>query len=168
MTAISAEPVSTGANSPSCCAPARSWPTAIGSSASSWTRAPTPAGAPGAQARAILGAMAASAAVHGEGRVTDADSASLAAAYHFLLRQSEQLDFGDPAAFRRPTPTELARALPERRLATEAAHMLTIMAFVDGSLDAAKIRTVLDYAAALGIDEPYIQEITEAAQGHVA
>ena len=40
--------------------------------------------------------------------------------------------------------------------------MLTIMAFVDGSLDAAKIRTVLDYAAALGIDEPYIQEITEA------
>ena len=46
--------------------------------------------------------------------------------------------------------------------------MLTIMAFVDGSLDAAKIRAVLGYTAALGIDEPYVQEITEAAQGHVA
>src|SRR3954451_6831240 len=46
MTGISAEPASTGANLRSCCARARSWPTAIGSSASSWTRAPTPAGAP--------------------------------------------------------------------------------------------------------------------------
>ena len=124
--------------------------------------------ATGAQARAILGAMATIAAVHGEGRVTDADRASLAAAYHFLLRQSEPLDFGDPATLPRPTPSELAAALPGRRLANDAAHMLTIMAFVDGSLDAAKIRTVLDYAAALGIDEPYVQEITEAAQGHVA
>src|SRR6266404_2315444 len=46
MTGISVEPASTGANLRSCCARARSWPTAIGSSASSWTRAPTPAGAP--------------------------------------------------------------------------------------------------------------------------
>jgi hypothetical protein len=46
--------------------------------------------------------------------------------------------------------------------------MLTIMAFVDGSLDAAKISAVLDYSAALGIDEPYIREIAEAAHGHVA
>jgi hypothetical protein len=45
--------------------------------------------------------------------------------------------------------------------------MLTVMAFVDGSLDEAKIDAVLDYAAALGIDEPYIQEISEAARGHV-
>ena len=45
--------------------------------------------------------------------------------------------------------------------------MLTIMAFVDGSLDEAKIAAVLAYAAALGIDEPYIQEIAEAAHGHV-
>ena len=124
--------------------------------------------ATGAQARAILGAMANIAAVHGEARITAADRASLAAAYHFLLRQSEPLDFGNPTALPRPSPLELAAALPNPALATEAAHMLTIMAFVDGSLDAAKIRAVLDYCAALGIDEPYVQEITEAAQGHVA
>ena len=121
-----------------------------------------------AQARAILGAMAGIAAANGEDRVTAADRASLVAAYHFLLRQTEPLDVADPAAVPRLSPRELAAALPGGALATEAAHMLTIMAFVDGSLDAAKISAVLDYSAALGIDEPYIREIAEAAHGHVA
>src|SRR5918912_2268848 len=120
------------------------------------------------EARAILGAMARVAAVHGEERVTDADRASLAAVYHLLLQQSEPLDVADPAALPRPTPGELAAALPDRRLATEAAHMLTAMAFVDGALDAAKISAALDYSAALGIGEPYMQEIADAAHGHVA
>jgi len=54
-----------------------------------------------------------------------------------------------------------------RKLAIDAARMLTVMAFVDGRLDTAKIATVLDYAAALGVDEPYIEEIAEAARGDV-
>jgi hypothetical protein len=49
----------------------------------------------------------------------------------------------------------------------EAAHMLTVMAFVDGSLDRVKIASVLRYAAALGIAEPFIEEIAEAARGEV-
>jgi hypothetical protein len=118
-----------------------------------------------AEARAILGAMASIAAVNGEERVTAADRASLAAAHHYLLRQDGPLDL---TALPRLSPSQLAAALADRGLATEAAHMLTIMAFVDGSLDRAKIAAVLDYTAALGIDEPYIQEITEAAHGHVA
>jgi len=117
-----------------------------------------------AEARAILGAMAGIAAINGEERVTAADRASLVAAHHYLLRQGKPLH---PAALPRLTPGQLAAALPDRALATEAAHMLTVMAFVDGRLDEAKIEAVLDYAAALGIDEPYIQEITEAARGHV-
>jgi hypothetical protein len=120
------------------------------------------------EARAILGAMARVAAAHGEERVTDADHASLAAAYHFLLRQSEPLDVADPTALPRLCPRELAAALPDRKLATEAAHMLTAMAFVDGALDEEKISAALDYSAALGIDEPYMQEIADAAHGHVA
>jgi hypothetical protein len=117
-----------------------------------------------AQARAILGAMAAVAATNGEAAVTDADRISLAAAYHYLLRQTEPLDL---AAVRRVTPDELAAALPDRVLATHAARLLVVMAFVDGSLDTAKIDSVLGYAAALGIDEPYVQEITDAAHGEV-
>src|SRR5260370_5624115 len=117
------------------------------------------------EARAIIGAMATIAATGGdEERVTAADLASLVAAHRYLVRQTETLDL---AALAHVTPRQLAAALPDRALATEAAHMLTIMAFVDGSLDEAKIAAVLDYAAALGINEPYIQEIAEAAHGHV-
>src|SRR5438105_1658456 len=92
------------------------------------------------EARAILGAMASIAATHGEKRPTAADRTSLAAAHHYLLRQSEPLDM---AALPRLTPRELAAALPTGALATEAARMLTVMAFVDGSLDQAKIAAVL-------------------------
>jgi hypothetical protein len=116
------------------------------------------------EARAIVGAMAQIAAAGGEERVTAADRASLSAAYRYLLRQEGPLD---PASLPRVGPAELAAALPDRALATEAAHMLTIMAFVDGALDGAKIGAVLDYAAALNIREPYIEEIAEAAHGHV-
>src|SRR5260370_40985132 len=114
------------------------------------------------EARAIVGAMASIAATGGEERLTAADRVSLVAAHHYLLRQTEWLDL---AALAHLTPRQLAAALPDRALATEAAHMLTIMAFVDGSLDEAKIAAVLDYAPALGINGAYIQEIAAAAPG---
>jgi hypothetical protein len=116
------------------------------------------------EARAILGAMASIAATNGEAQITSADRASLVAAHRYLLRQRGRLDTG---SLPRPSPTELATALPDHGLAIDAARMLTVMAFVDGKVDQAKVDAVLDYAGALGIDEPYIQEITEAARGDV-
>lgn len=116
------------------------------------------------EARAILGAMASIAATNGEEQVTSADRASLVAAHHYLLRQRGRLDTGSLPQL---SPGELAVALPDRALAVDAARMLTVMAFVDGTLDQAKVDAVLDYAGALGIDEPYIQEITEAVRGDV-
>ena len=41
------------------------------------------------------------------------------------------------------------------------------MALIDGRLDNAKIATVLRYAAALDIDERYLDDIKEAAQGRL-
>jgi hypothetical protein len=61
------------------------------------------------EARAIIGAMATIAATHGAERVTPADRASLVAAHHYLLRQSERLDL---AALPRPAPRELAPRCP--------------------------------------------------------
>lgn len=116
------------------------------------------------QARAIAGAMAAIAAARGADQATAADRISLQCAYHYLLRQTDALDL---AALKQPTPAELAAALPDPGLRTHAARLLTVMAFVDGQLDAVKIAGVLRYATALGIDEPYVQEIAEAAQGEV-
>jgi hypothetical protein len=117
-----------------------------------------------AEARAIIGAMAAIAASGGEARIGAADRTSLSAAYHYVLRQSGTLQ---PLALPRPDPEALAATLRDPALASEAAHMLTVMAFVDGSLDRAKIAAVLRYAAALGIAEPFIEEIAEAAHGEV-
>jgi hypothetical protein len=116
------------------------------------------------EARAIVGAMACIAAADGEDRITDADRTSLAAAYHYFLRQGGTLD---PDDLPRPTPAGLAAAVPDPALRAEAARMLTVMAFVDGVLDTAKIAAVLRYAGALGIDEPYIAEIADAASGEL-
>jgi uncharacterized tellurite resistance protein B-like protein len=116
------------------------------------------------EARAIIGAMAAIAAADGEARISAADRTSLVAAYHYVLRQSGRLE---PLTLPRPSPEALAAALRDPALAGEAAHMLTVMAFVDGSLDRAKIAAVLRYAAAFGIAEPFIAEIAEAARGEV-
>ena len=44
------------------------------------------------------------------------------------------------------TPPALAAALAGSRLAEDAAKFLTVMAFVDGTLDKTKIATVLRYA----------------------
>ena len=41
------------------------------------------------------------------------------------------------------------------------------MALVDGVLDGEKIAAVADYARALGIEEAYLAELTEAAAGHL-
>jgi hypothetical protein len=50
-------------------------------------------------------------------------------------------------ALPRPDPEALAAALRDPALASEAAHMLTVMAFVDGGLDRAKIAAGASVAA---------------------
>jgi hypothetical protein len=116
------------------------------------------------QSRAILGGMLAVAAARGEASVGEADRASVAAAHRYLLRGEGALDF---ASLARPRPADLAALLPDRALAAEALHLLTVMAFVDGSLDRDKVAIVLAYAVALDIHEQYLTEIAEAARGRV-
>lgn len=65
------------------------------------------------------------------------------------------------------TPAALASALAGSDLGRDALKFLTVMAFVDGSLDQAKIASVLRYASALGIAERYLDEIREAAHGRL-
>ncbi len=86
------------------------------------------------QARAIVGAMAAVAPADGE--LTGADRASLLGARHYLLRQPDPLD---SATLDWPSPTAVAVTLTDPQHWTRAARMLTVIAFVDGRLDAAKI-----------------------------
>lgn len=117
------------------------------------------------QTAAILGAMAAIASVRGSGGVTAADRASVRAAAHYLFGAEQP---SDPFAGDRIAPQQLASALVgSDALARDAAHLLTVMAFVDGTLDRDKVDAVLAYAAALGIDEPYVRDVASAAHGEL-
>ncbi len=86
------------------------------------------------------------------------------------LARADQYIFGHAASFAfdkiaTVEPAALAMALGGSNLGEDTLKFLTVMAFVDGSLDQAKIASVLRYAAALGIEERYLDEIKEAAQG---
>ncbi|MEW6271626.1 MAG: hypothetical protein AB1689_20270 [Thermodesulfobacteriota bacterium] len=117
------------------------------------------------QTAAILGSMAAVASIRGPSAVTPADRASVLAAARYLLGAPHP---ADPFAADRVLPQKLAAALAgSETLARDAAHLLTVMAFVDGTLDRARIDAVLEYAAALGIDEPYVDDVARAAHGEL-
>lgn len=114
------------------------------------------------QARIILAAMFAVAAAGGA--PTEADRTSIAAAARYIFR------FKTPPAFDGllPPDAETLRMLSANTaLAREAASFATVMAFVDGQLDDAKLRKVLELATALGVRDDFIDDIASLAQGRL-
>jgi len=119
-------------------------------------------GASHANTRAILGAMRAVAETGGA--ATAADRIALASADRYIFGHSNPFAFDDVASV---APDVLAKALSGTHLGEDALKYITVISFIDGSLDKAKIATVLRYAAALGIDERYLDDIKMAAQGRL-
>ena len=113
---------------------------------------------------AILGAMR-QVALAGGHALSYADTASILAAGHYLLRRRGLTDLGTLPAVE---PPDLVATLKERALAEEAVKYLAIMAMVDGTLDHGKLRRVLDYSRALDIEADYLTDLVEAASGHLA
>jgi hypothetical protein len=120
-----------------------------------------PASSP-SQTDAILGAMAQIAAAPAGTGITDADRTSIAACAQFLFRRSTAPDID---ALPATTPAALRDAVGTGALGEYALRCLTVMAFVDGVLDAGKIDAVLSFAAALGIETDYLTEIAASAKG---
>jgi hypothetical protein len=117
------------------------------------------------QSDAILGAMR-QVALAGGHAISHADSASIAAAAHYLLRRGDITDIGTLPAVE---PRDLVAALKaDRELGREAVKYLAIMALVDGILDTNKLARVLEYARALDVEAGYLTELVEAASGHIA
>lgn len=112
-----------------------------------------------AQSRAILGAMRAVAETGGP--ASEADRRALVSADRFVFGHRPPVAFDELPAV---TPAELASALAGSALAREAMKFLAVMALVDARLDRAKIARVMDYAAALGVHEHFLDQIVEAAQ----
>ena len=113
---------------------------------------------------AILGAMR-QVALAGGRALSYADTASILAAGHYLLRRRDLVDLGTLPPVE---PADLVAALTERVLAEEAVKYLAVMAMVDGTLDRGKLRRVREYSRALDIEADYLTDLVEAASGHLA
>jgi hypothetical protein len=94
------------------------------------------------EAESILAAMS-DVATAGRGEPSFADRTALASAARWLFGPGPETA-GD--ALPQVDPPRLARALRSPALRVEAVRFLTVMAFVDGALDPAKIARVLAYA----------------------
>lgn len=116
------------------------------------------------QSDAILGAMR-QVALAGGRAISHADTASILAAGHYLLRRPDLTDIGILPAV---SPTDLVAILKDRGVAEEGLKYLAIMAMVDGTLDHEKLKRVLEYARALDIEADYLTDLVEAASGHLA
>jgi hypothetical protein len=115
-----------------------------------------------AEAHTILTAMLAVAAAGPA--ITAADRASVVAAARYIFK----LDLSpDLAGLIPPRPDQLAALAAKPDLATEAVRFATVMAFVDGTLDNAKLNAVLRLAATLGVAADFVHDIAAVAQGHL-
>src|SRR5262245_37228767 len=114
------------------------------------------------QARIILGAML---AVASSGSApTAADRASIAAAGRYIFK----LDVApDLAGLTPPGADALRKIAADPELAKEAVRFATVMAFVDGTVDEAKLKAVLDLAAALGVHADFVDDVKQMAEGHL-
>src|SRR5215471_17164643 len=112
------------------------------------------------QARTILGAMRDVASTGGA--LSDADRASIVAAARYIFR----LDLAPDLAALPPIDNGRLRAL-SADLANEAVGFATVIAFVDGKLEDAKLQAVMKLATALGVRDEYVDDITKLAAGHL-
>jgi tellurite resistance protein len=114
------------------------------------------------QAGTILGAMLAVAS--SGGTPTEADRASIAAAGRYIFK----LDLSpDLAGLTPPGAEALRKIAADAALADEAVRFATVMAFVDGLIDEAKLRAVLKLAAVLGVRADFVEDVTQLARGHL-
>jgi hypothetical protein len=114
------------------------------------------------QTRAIAAAMRGVAAATGEPDAAD-DGAIAAAIEHALGTDPSTIEVMAP-----PDPAALAEILGDPSLERYALQLIAVMAFVDGTLDQAKIDRVLRYGDALGIGDDYVIDLAQAVQQHVA
>ena len=116
-----------------------------------------------AQARAVLGAMAAVARQGHHGELPELDLVA--------LRSATTLVFGLPAEtpvadLAQPTPEEFADLLGAR--ASEAMVPLVVMSTVDGRVVEPAAALVRDYADASGLAEPAVRDLEELVHGELA
>lgn len=117
-----------------------------------------------AETDATLRAMKHVATAGGQHALSDPDRVALSAAHVVVFGGTGTLD---PDALPDIAPSDLAAVVtaPNRE---HCAAFLAVMATVDGVVDAARISVARRYVDALGLDEPYLRDLTELAQRRLA
>jgi hypothetical protein len=114
---------------------------------------------------AALRAMKHVATAGGARELTDADRVALSAAHHVVFRGTGELD---PDALPDIGPAALADAVTDPADREHCAAFLAVMATVDGVVDGARIASASEYTTALGLDEPYLHDLTGLAHRKLA
>jgi hypothetical protein len=114
---------------------------------------------------AALRAMKVVATAAGAGELTAPDRVALTTAHHVVFRGTGELD---PDALPAVTPAALADAVADPGDREHCAAFLAVMATVDGVVDAERIASAAAFADALGLDEPYLRDLTDLAQRKLA
>jgi hypothetical protein len=115
------------------------------------------------QARAILCAMRQVAMTGNRNHLTDAAHRAITSASQVVSHAPEIAAEGHTT----PTPHDLACILADNVQAMWAARFLAVIALVDGVLDKEKIALVLQYAAALDVNEAYLTQLSQAVSGNL-
>ncbi len=98
--------------------------------------------------------------------LTSADHAALdGVAQHVLGGAAEPVDV---EALPEVWPQDLSEEFDDRDLAHFVGGLLAVMPFVDGKVDDDRIGIVLEYTAAMRIDEPYVRELAELMAGNLS
>ena len=118
-----------------------------------------------AQVPLVLGAMRLVASAAGKERLSEADRSALVAFDRFILRRAGALDLESLPA---TTAAALGAAIPDAGDRDHVVQFLIVMALVDGTVDAAKIRVVDAFAQALGVREDAVRQLAEVGRGHLA
>lgn len=117
------------------------------------------------QAQLIAGAMLAVASADQTEALSAADRAGIASGYRMVFGGEHLLDLD---ALELTTPVDLAAAIGDPDLRLNVVRVLAVMALVDGVVDQRKLQDVLAFAAALEVQQDFVQAVHELVQDHVA
>lgn len=118
-----------------------------------------------AEAAAIVGALVGVASVGGTVSLSHADVKGIAGVWHTVFGIVRPID-GEVLA--PGTPTEVAEAVPDPTMRLLCVRLAAVMAFVDGTVDDAKLAEVLRLADALGVDADFVHAVHSMLEGDVA
>jgi hypothetical protein len=115
------------------------------------------------KAPALLGAAKAVGTGGGRNDLSEATADAISSFAHLGLG----VDPPDIGTLREAGPSRLGASMKDADQCRDAMDVLAVMALVDGTLDAARIETVRDYAAKLDIDDGWLDDLENSLEANL-